>query len=455
MSVSIIGGGIAGLSVGYRLIELGYNNFTIFESSDCLGGLSRSIEHDGFIFDLGPHQIHTENQEVISYLEKVLKDELLIQEKKASQWFHDKFLNYPMGLNDLIFGLPLGLSMSSFLSFCKQSIINLFVNKDKSNFESWVISHFGLKMYDAYFGPYTEKVWGKHPRLLSATCAEERIAVQNMMDVIFSAVTKNITKFRNHYNLPHSPYQRTFYYPKYGSGQLADGMGRFIMENRGNIQLNSRIVSVENGKSGFTAQTQDGQRVRSDFVISTIPVSKFANMLEHENQIEKPEFELEFRSLTFVFFSVNRDRVTDNHWIYFPDKDCIFQRVSELKNFSSFMVPEGCSSVCAEIPCDYKDAVWEMEDDELFDLTISAMEKIGYLSGEDILGKWVARERFAYPTYDIDYAEKLTATNAYLEQFENIFSTGRQGAFSYINIDEVMLMGFRTAERVFGLIGKK
>ncbi|MCX5903553.1 MAG: FAD-dependent oxidoreductase, partial [Proteobacteria bacterium] len=73
-TVIIIGAGIAGLSAAYRLIENGCTDIVVLEKSDVLGGLSSSFNYNGFIFDLGPHQIHTEDQRVISFLHEILKD---------------------------------------------------------------------------------------------------------------------------------------------------------------------------------------------------------------------------------------------------------------------------------------------------------------------------------------------------------------------------------------------
>ncbi len=448
MNTIIVGAGIAGLSAGYRLMELGSKDVMVLEASDEVGGLSRCVKKNDMIFDLGPHQIHTENQIVIEYLNKILQDDLLIEAKKASQWFYGRYLNYPMGLNDLLFGLPFFLSVQCFFDFCFRSLKNFFTKRDMENFETWVISHFGKKMYDVYFGPYTQKVWGKHPTKLSVTCAQERIAVQNMMDVILSAISSNVTKFRNHYHLPHSPYQKKFYYPRQGIGQLSDLMKEYIEQHDGKVLVDENVDRITKDGDTFSIHTAKGSVYQADTVISTIPINNLRDMLHHEENFPKPEEDVEFRSLTFLFLSVAKDSVTDNHWIYFPDKDCVFQRVMELKNFSKYTAPEGHTNVCAEIPCDYQDAIWNMPDDDLYTAVMDGMEKDKYLNRADVDGYWVARERYAYPTYDLDYEQRLSAIKRYIDRFDNLYSIGRQGAFRYINIDEVMLMGFDTAESV-------
>ena len=447
-NVIVIGAGIAGLSAAYRIIELGYPRLILLEASDCVGGLSRSIKRDGYTFDLGPHQIHTENQVVIDFLKKVLKDDLMIVNKKASHLFLGRYLSYPLGIKDILFCLPLYISFPCLLSFIKQTIKNLFIKKKEDSFETWIISHFGRKMYEVYFKPYTRKVWGKPPSELDALCAKERVAVQNLLDVLMAAFSKRVARYKNHYHLPHSPYQKIFYYPKYGVGQLSDRMIDFIRGKGGRIYLNNTVSSLVKDENSYKVITKDGSVYQGDYVVSTIPITQLKDMLESSDDRKKPKETLEFRSITFLFLAVKKEIISDNHWIYFPDKDCLFQRVSELKNFSPYLVPKGSSSVCVEIPCDYEDEVWNRDPKELYETVITAMEQKRYLKREDVQNFWVAREKFAYPTNTISFISKLNAIKNYIDTFPNLYSIGRQGNFSYINIDDVMLMGFKTAEQI-------
>jgi len=447
-NVIVIGAGIAGLSTAYRLMELGYNHLILLEALDSVGGLSRSIKYDGYTFDLGPHQIHTENKVVIDFLEKVLKEDLMILNKKASHLFFGRYLNYPLGIKDILFCLPLYISAPCFLSFIKQTIKNLFIKKKEDSCESWIISHFGKKMYEIYFEPYTRKVWGKPPSELDALCAKERIAVQDLMDVLMAAFSKRIVRYKNHYHLPHSPYQKRFYYPKYGVGQLSDRMMDFVRSKGGKIYLNNTVSSLVKDGCVYKVTTKGGSVYQGDFVVSTIPITQLRDMLEGLDYVEKPKETLEFRSLSFLFLAVKKEIISDNHWIYFPDKDCLFQRVSEPKNISPYLVPKDSSSVCVEIPCDYKDDVWNMDPKELYETVITKMEQKRYLKREDIQNFWVAREKFAYPTNTISFMSKLKAINDYIDAFPHLYSIGRQGKFSYVNIDDVMLMGFETAEQI-------
>ena len=445
----ILGAGPAGLSCAYKLIENGHTNITILERADTIGGLSKSIKYRDYIFDMGPHQVHTKDENIIRFLKKLLKNDFLIKTKKASHWCWGKYHNYPLGIRDIILGLPINISLSCFKDYVKQSFINLFKVKKEHTFESWVISHFGRKMYDIYFGPYTQKVWGKNPSLLHPICAKERIAVQNLLDVLLSALSTKFLKYSNHYHLPHSPYQSTFYYPRYGYGQICDLMADFITSHGGKIFLNSSAKKIVEKNNIFHISTEEGERIQSDFLFSTIPITVLKNNLYHNNKDlpRPPKEDLEFRSLAFLFLELNIDKVTNNHWIYFPDKNCPFQRVAEFNNFSELMCPQGKSSVCLEIPCDYKDSIWNMNDNVFFNFVMKEATK-NYLKQEWVENYFVMREQYAYPTYDLTYDKKLEQINNYIKTFSNLYSIGLQGTFKYINIDHVMAMGFEAADRI-------
>jgi len=429
-------------------MELGGNRLILLETLDSVGGLSRSIKHDGYSFDLGAHQIHTENRTVIDFLKKILKEDLFILNKKASHVFLGRYLNYPLGIRDILFSLPLHVSVPCFLSFLMQTIRNVFIEKQEDSCESWMISHFGKRMYEIYFKPYTRKVWGKPPSELDALVAKERVAVEGLLDVLLAAFSKRIIRYKNHYHLPHSPYQKIFYYPKNGIGQLSDLMSDFIRDKGAELHLNSTVSSVVHNGNGYTVTTQDGTAYQGDVAVSTIPITHLKGMLEKSSGREKPEETLEFRSIVFLFLAVKKEGISDNHWIYFPDKDCVFQRVTEPKNFSPHLVPKGHSSVCVEIPCDYKDAVWNRDLNDLYETVITTMEHKRYLKREDVQHYWLTKEKYAYPTNTLSFASQLKAIRNYIDTFPQLYSIGRQGNFSYINIDDVMLMGFGTAEHI-------
>jgi protoporphyrinogen oxidase len=445
--VAVIGAGIAGLAAAYRLIETGQCHVTVIEAGEEAGGLSRSVHVGDFCFDLGPHQIHTENRQVIQFLEQVLGDDLLVSEKRANQRFLGRDIHYPLRLNDALFNLPFSFSTVSFLSYLRQQVFNLFSEKKPHTFEDWVVSHFGRKLYRVYFGPYTEKVWGLSPRMLTANGAEQRIAVQNLLDVVLNAMSHRTSRFSKHSNLPHSPYQRIFHYPRCGIGQLARQMEKFVVARGGEIRLRQEVVRLESGPDAMQVECGSGWRMQASHIVSTIPVDRLAALLAKPGQNRLPE-KLRYRSLIFLLLQLRRPQVTPNHWIYFPDPECIFQRSTEFGNFSPALAPAGKTGICLEIPCNEGDEVWDMAPAALFSRAMDDARRQAFLEPEWIEGYAVVREPCAYPTFEIGYEEKLQRILAGLDREPRLTTIGRQGLFRYINIDDVLLMGFEAADRI-------
>jgi oxygen-dependent protoporphyrinogen oxidase len=81
--IAIIGGGISGLVVAHRLIELGKEKnlpieISLFESSARLGGVIRSYRRDGFLLEAGPDSIVTEKPEALNLAKRMgLESEII------------------------------------------------------------------------------------------------------------------------------------------------------------------------------------------------------------------------------------------------------------------------------------------------------------------------------------------------------------------------------------------
>jgi protoporphyrinogen oxidase len=148
--------------------------------------------------------------------------------------------------------------------------------------------------------------------------------------------------------------------------------------------------------------------------------------------------------------------VTDDHWIYFPAPEIIFNRLSEMRNFSEDAAPRGKSSLTLEITCDIGDEIWNTPEEELYQRSIEALVASGLVEREQVLGHFFRRLSHAYPTYDVDFEAKIGRMAYYLADFNNLVNAGRQALFRYVNTDHVMEMGFCAAEELLeGTLGSR
>ena len=184
-------------------------------------------------------------------------------------------------------------------------------------------------------------------------------------------------------------------------------------------------------------------------------MAEFANLLAMPKSLELEEVlsGLRYRSQVYVFITLNKNSITADQWIYFPARDMPFGRISEMKNFSSFMSPAGTTSLFVELFCFEGDAVWKMSEKDVLDYILPHFEKIGLFSRAEIRNHYVIRQKNVYPIYDLSYKEHLAVIKKYLNEIPGLFFIGRPGRFRYNNQDHSLEMGILAAKSIID--GKK
>jgi protoporphyrinogen oxidase len=186
--------------------------------------------------------------------------------------------------------------------------------------------------------------------------------------------------------------------------------------------------------------------------ISTIPVPHLAGMLDPQppDEIMDGASSLRYRDLVVVALLVDRPQVTDQTWIYFPERKVPFGRLHEPKNWSAAMAPPDKTVLVVEYFCFAGDRTWVTGDGELGERTAAALEDLGFLRRGDLLSAKVVRVPRAYPLFDVEYREKLEPVMDCLGRLDNLFVAGRTGTFGYLNMDEALESGMEAAEAVLG-----
>ncbi len=448
--VVILGGGLAGLSAAWKLAQAGFE-VDVLEALPELGGLAASFKRGGFTFDYGPHRFHTKKDNLLDEVRSLLGEELQGRHRKTTVYFMNRYFDYPLSGSNLLRNLPPTVAVLCFFDFLFTWVRGRIAPRIDDSFETWVVNRFGRRLYDIYFGPYTAKVWGSDPTQLSSSWAAQRVAVVDLWDLIKHTLGINS---RPPDEFEHSPYLVDFHYPRSGIGSISERLAEEIRAHGGRIHLNSRVVAVEHseGRARSVLYLRDGQlcRLSADYVVSSIPINDLVRGMQ---PVAPPAVldaadRLKYRAMVFLYIMLDKPAVTDDHWIYFPAQEDVFNRVSEMRNFSEDTVPEGQTSLCVEITCDQGDRLWTASNGELFERSVYGLERAGLIRREEILGYFTRRMTNAYPTYDLDFEEKLNRLTGYLHNFENLLTIGRQGLFRYFNMDHAMETGYQAAEKI-------
>ena len=208
VGTAILGGGPAGLTAAYTLAARGLPG-AVFEADGTVGGIAKTIEFDGYRFDLGGHRFFTKLQPVQRLWEEMLGAEFLTRPRLSRIYYNGKFFAYPIAAKDVVGRLGLVEATRCALSYMWAARHR---NTDADTFEEWVTARFGKRLYDAFFRSYTEKLWGIPGSEIRSLWAAQRIknfslgkAILSILGVQREHVTSLIEEFR---------------YPRLGPGQM-------------------------------------------------------------------------------------------------------------------------------------------------------------------------------------------------------------------------------------------
>lgn len=455
--VAVLGGGVAGLSAAWKLAENGVG-VDLYEAAPVFGGMAGSMRRNGYIWDFGPHRFHSANPAIIRTVQDLLGDQLRGRRRKTQVYFLNSLYDYPLNASNLLSNLPKSLAATSLLDFMWTRLNQRIHPSLDDSFETWVVNRFGRRLYDIYFGPYTAKVWGRDPSKLSASWAAQRVAVVDLWDLLL-----RVMHLRNGDNgFHHSEYKDDFWYPRFGIGQIAEGLAEKAKHHGANLMAGTRITGIEHDGGAIRMihyqRGHESGSIPCDAVVSTLPLPLLVQLLRPapNEEVLAAARSLQYRAMIFVFLEIDKPHVTDDHWIYFPDPDIIFNRISEMKNFSDDAVPEGKTSVTLEITCDIGDEIWNTPEEELYRRSVDGLIRAGLVQEHEVLGHFFRRLSHAYPSYDVEFEAKLGRIAYSLADFKNLTNAGRQALFRYVNTDHVMEMGFCAADEYLeGSLGSR
>lgn len=447
--VVVIGGGITGLTTAYTLCKKNFD-VTIIEKSDFVGGLAATFSYKNHLLDYGPHNFHTHIPGIVNFIKDELKVDLKRMKVTSSKlYFMGKFIEYPLKITDAVKNLNWKLAFRCFIDYIVTRITLRFgAHKDADSFEGWVKSRFGGYIYDLYFGPYVKKVWGIPGSELDVIVARRRIPEPSLLSLLVRA----LTGIRHGNKHSEDPEDIKSYYPADGIGVIAERLKDLIKEKGGRIELASDIarVAIDGDRKKRIDYSKDGaeKHIECDYIINTIPINDFVSMLSTQGieRIKERALGLSYRSIILLYMFLSIENVFDAPWIYFNEKDnpeLIFNRMYEIGNFSRKMIHNKEGVICLEITCYNGDELWNSKDDDLFKTCIKYLEKNEFLDRKNVKEILTKRIKSAYPVFNKGYHKDLTEIINFLSKNGDVFSIGRQGLFSYANMDHCIDMGLK------------
>ena len=437
--IVIIGAGPTGLAAGYRLRELGHTNFTILEARDHVGGLASSeVSPNGFTYDIGGHVLFSHYEYFDRLFEKLLGDEYQELKRESWVWMFDRFLPYPFQNN--IRYLPREVVLECLVGIIEAQKQPMDLARF-ANFEELIYGVFGEGIAKYFMMPYNFKVWAHPPAMMNKEWIGERVSVVDIKRVLGNVVLDRDEATWG----PNS----TFKYPRYGgTGGLFERMKPYVQDQ---LRLGSHTVGIDAARKEVLLA--DGAREPYDMLLSTMPMDLLIRALNGEtpDEVMAQARLLRHSGSYIVGIGINQPAPSNKNWMYFPEDNCPFYRVTYLSNYSPEVVPDAASyySLLCEISrSEFKPVGRACVVEETIQGLVNA-KLISDCDRPDIVDTHVISRDYTYPIPSLERDEVLRTIHPYLES-RDIYSRGRFGAWRYEvgNMDHSVAQGVEWVNRV-------
>ena len=421
MKIGVLGGGLAGLTVGSLLKEKGYE-IEVLEAEEKVGGLCRSETTDGFVFDIGGgHIIYSKDKEILGFMLKNIGEKNVVQHKRNTKIFYkDCYVKYPFenGLNDL----PKEDNFACLIGYIKA----YYARQDKEsreprNFKEWIVWRFGEEIAKRFMFPYNEKIWNANLETMDVDWVKGRVPDSPFEEIVKASL-----------GIPSEGYihQSTFYYPvSKGMQSFLDSMATKI---KGDIKINKPVMAVEKKKEKWIVNG-----VEYDAVVSTIPIHELIKALKNTNdKIKRAVSQLKYISIATFLIGLDQPNTKPYSWVYLPHKEhgpC--NRVTWFSNYSPNNAPEGKSSLLAEVT--YSGGTELKIDKTYIQQIIDSLHSNGMLDRNEVCFTAWKKLKYAYMLFDLNYKRNTTMIYKYLEKI-GLPTVGRFATFKYLNMDHVI-----------------
>ena len=443
--IVVLGGGPCGLGCAWELAAQGWR-VVILERETHPGGLCATNNFGEYRFDLGGHRFLSHNEDLTRRVLDLMGDDMLVPERKSVVMHSGKRFSYPLSTPDLIKNLGLGLNLRALMGYAAELIRRRIAPRNESHFEGWVTARFGRPLYDRFFGPYTEKLWGMPPKQISSDWAAQRISLLNLGDAALRLAGLRDTPIRT--------YARRYYYPRLGMGQLFDRMADRIRLDGGVMRVGADVTGLEVvGKRVNAIRYRcngEEHTLPCSWVFSTIPLPALVHYIAPQptHGVGTAINRLRSRALRFLNIPLDIPDFSENTWMYVAEPQYKMSRIQEPKRRSPAMAPPGKTSIMLEIPCSVGDEIWEADGDTLFHEMAVELRSLGLAIDSVALGHHSVWVEHGYPIYHLGYQHDRDILLGTVAKMDNVLTGGRQGMFRYIFLDTAMEMGIEAAHQI-------
>jgi len=468
--IIIIGAGPAGLTAALELQKTGIGDITVIESDTQVGGISRTVQHNGNRIDIGGHRFFSKSDWVMQWWQQLLpvennspdknkdesdNDQVMLQRNRLSRiYFNRQFFDYPLKLNiETLLKLGPWKTVTFGLSYVVAKINPV---RPENSLEDFLINRFGRRLYLQFFKEYTEKVWGVPCSQISAAWGAQRIKSLSIIKAITHALGKLIGQGKQ---AEQTSLIESFLYPKYGPGQMWETAAQQFIEKGGKLLLQSKVeqIAIHDGKVCATTYRDSEDKTYTlacTHLLSTMPISELVNASASawSEQVRDIAANLSYRDFITVGLLYPKTAISrqlDDNWIYIQEPGVNVGRVQVFNNWSPYMVADASTVwLGLEFFCKEDDPLWAMDDTEFKLMAHKEMVHIGLVNADAANDAIVLRVPKAYPGYFGQAYTQFDILQTALDAIPNLFLIGRNGMHRYNNQDHSMLTAKEAARQI-------
>ncbi len=457
--VFVIGAGPAGLTSSYLLTKEGVSTTVIEADPVYVGGISRTANYKGFLFDIGGHRFFSKSKEVVDLWKEILPQDFIERPRLSRIYYDGKYYSYPLKAFEALTNLGVIESSMCVLSFMYKQA---FPNEKPETFHEWVANQFGERLFSIFFKTYTEKVWGMSCDDISADWAAQRIKGLDLWTAMAQALRKSMKPagFKDGTKAHDGEVIKTliesFQYPRKGPGMMWDAAAAKTRAQGGTIHMGTSLETLDYDAAKklwtITARTTNGEtkKFTANNVISSAPITELVRSFVERPACVTSADKLSYRDFITVALVVEKPDLFPDNWIYIHDPSVKVGRIQNFRSWSPEMIPNTTQSTLGlEYFCFENDGLWNSSDADLIALATKELCKIGLVTKDDIRDGCVVRQKKAYPVYDATYKQNVEAIRSELaEKYPSLHLVGRNGMHKYNNQDHAMMTAMLTVQNI-------
>lgn len=430
----MLGAGPAGLGAAYRLAQ-GGKRVVVLERADRVGGASGSHTVAGVRVDFGSHRLHPSIEpRILKELQSLLGGELQRRVRNGRIRLAGRWIAFPLGATDLLKNLPRSFAARVAVEGATSSVRKA----REDSFAEVLRAGLGPTICERFYFPYARKIWGLAPEELSGDQARKRVSAATPL-----AILKRVLRGSGSGGAEGAGY---FWYPAGGYGRISEALAEAAVGAGAEIHLDTSVSSVELRGDRVTVAAGDGTFDARD-VWSTIPLPVLTRLLNPAapQHVLDAAAELKTRAMVLVYLALEADRFTSFDAHYLPEEWTPVTRISEPKNYRAASDPQGTTVLCAEIPCDVGDEIWNLGSEALGEIVVTTLRD-AELPEPHVKEVHVERLPNAYPILRQGYEKAFATVDSWLSAQEHLLTFGRQGLFAHDNAHHALAMAWSAAD---------